>query len=133
MITAIDTNIIIDILEPDPDFGPSSKAAFQKCLLQGSVVACEVVWTETATAYGDRIPELMVILQQMGIRYSPMNQEAAIEAAKSWHAYRKEGGNRKRIVADFLIGAHATVQCDQLLSRDRGFYRKFFTSLQITS
>jgi len=130
MITAVDTNILIDILEPDPDFGPSSKAALKKCLLQGSVVACEVVWAETATAYGDKIPQLLDILQQMGIIYSPMSQEVAIGAAKSWHAYRERGGSKKKIVADFLIGAHASVQCDQLLSRDRGFYRKFFTSLK---
>ena len=133
MITAVDTNILIDVLEPDLKFGPASKAALKKCLLKGSVVACDVVWAETATAYGDKTQKLLEILHLMGVGYSPMSREAAIEAAKSWHNYREKGGSRKRIAADFLIGAHAAVQCDQLLSRDRGFYCKYFESLKLMS
>ena len=52
MISAVDTNILIDILEPDPTYGPASKEALKRSLLEGSVVACEVVWAEVAVAYG---------------------------------------------------------------------------------
>jgi hypothetical protein len=43
MITAVDTNILIDILDPDPQYGPASKEALQHCLHEGSIVACEMV------------------------------------------------------------------------------------------
>ena len=36
-----------------------------------------------------------------------------------------------RIPPDFLIGAHAQSKADILLSRDRGFYKKYFKSLKV--
>lgn len=133
MITAVDTNIIIDILEPDPVFGPDSKSALKKCLNQGAVVACEVVWAEAATAYGDVIEDLVAALHQIYIQFSAITLESSLKAAKYWNDYRKKEGGRKRIVADFLIGGHALVQCDRLLTRDRGFYGKFFHNLFVIS
>jgi predicted nucleic acid-binding protein len=133
MITGVDTNILVDILEPDPEHGPVSREALRRCLQEGSVVACEVVWAEVATAYGHGQEEVVTALRRIGIGYSPMEIEAALEAAKCWYRYRQRGRRRNRIAADFLIGGHALVQCDRLLTRDRGFYRSCFTSLRLES
>ena len=43
----------------------------------------------------------------------------------------QRGGNRSRTVADFLIGAHAMMQCDALVTRDAGFYRDYFKGLKV--
>jgi hypothetical protein len=131
VITAVDTNILIDILEPDPVHGMRSKEALKKCLQEGAVVACGVVWAEVATAYGNNPNELVEALRAMRIGFSAMSIEAALGAARSWHTYRRRGGGRDRIAADFLIGGHAAVQCDRLLTRDRGFYRTHFTHLTV--
>ncbi len=133
MITAVDTSILIDILEPDPVHGLRSKEALKKCLHEGAVVACDVVWAEVATAYGENQDELTDALRTMRIGFSAMSYEAALSAARSWHDYRRRGGGRDRIAADFLIGGHAAVQAERLLTRDLGFYREYFTGVAVVT
>lgn len=131
MITAVDTCILIDVLEADPVHGPASRDALRRCMHQGALQACEVVWAEVATAYAEKLDKLLDALEKLGVVFSPMDKGSALVAARSWHAYRKSGGGRDRIVADFLIGAHALNHCDRILTRDRGFYRKYFKKLDV--
>ena len=131
MITAIDTNILVDILEPDIVYGRSSLKLLKRSFQEGRVVACEVVWAEVATAYGESMAAVLDALSEAGIGFLPMNQPASVKAAECWKAYRQQGGGRNRIAADFLIGGHALVQCDRLLTRDMGFYRDYFEPLSI--
>ena len=133
MITAIDTNILVDIFEPDPVFGPSSKAALKRCLQEGSIVACAIVWAEVVTVYGEKKEEAVNAMNQMGVKYSAITLESALEAANCWYAFRKQNKARDRIAADFLIGGHAHIQSERLLTRDRGFYRNYFKLLKVIS
>lgn len=130
MITAIDTNILIDIFGADPKFGEKSSQAVRKCMQEGALSACEVVWVETATVFTDQ-NEFQQAMELLDIRFSPLTLEASLIAAQTWQQYRKAGGTRSRVVADFLIGAHALTSCARLLTRERGFFRKYFDSLLI--
>jgi hypothetical protein len=133
VITAIDTNILIDVFEPDPVFGLASKEALKRCLREGSVIACEVVWAEVMTAYSHKRNEAVEALRRIGVEYSAMTFEASLEAATCWSVFRRKSKVRDRIVADFLVGGHALVQSERLLTRDRGFYRTYFKPLKVVS
>jgi predicted nucleic acid-binding protein len=130
MITAVDTNVLLDVFGTDANFGLLSAEALRRCLSEGSLVASEVVWAEAASVFGvaARFQEAM---HKLPATFSPMTDAAALRAAEIWRRYRSAGGSRGRIVADFLIGAHALSAADRLLTRDRGFYRRHFAGLKI--
>lgn len=130
MITAIDTNVLLDVFGADAKFGEASARALRRCLGEGAIVACEVVWVEAAAAFSSAAP-FEEAMKTLGVGFSSVNERTVVAAARAWRGYRARGGKRERVVADFLIGAHAMEQCDRLLSRDRGFYRESFKGLKL--
>jgi predicted nucleic acid-binding protein len=65
------------------------------------------------------------------IMFDPFDRECADMAGALWREYRQRGGSRTRLIADFFIGAHAQRRGGRLITRDRGFYRRYFSTLQI--
>jgi hypothetical protein len=130
MVTAVDSSVLFDVLRADPRFGAASGRALRAASQSGALVACPVVWSEVRARFGDY--EIMAgAMAAAAVRFDPFDQECADLAGRLWGEYRRAGGPRERIIADFLIGAHAQLRCGRLLSRDRGFYRRYFTQLEV--
>jgi predicted nucleic acid-binding protein len=63
-----------------------------------------------------------------------MEVRSALRAGEMQRRYRQRlpaSAGAKRTVPDFLIGAHALLQCQGLITRDAGFFRDYFKGLRV--
>ena len=130
MITAIDTNVLLDILVPNEAFYRASEKSLQESAMAGALVICDIVYAELSIHFNQQ-DECDEFLESNEIRVQSLTREALFLASRIWREYRRNGGKRTRVLADFLVGAHAQKQATGLLSRDRGFYRSLFPSLGV--
>jgi predicted nucleic acid-binding protein len=155
MITSVDTNIILDVLIPGEPFGESSKMLLDHHLSKGNLIICEVVFAELAAGFSSR-EELESFLSDTGMKIVCSNEESLFLAGSRWASYARKNAGKKflcgkcgnaveatcpkctamltkrlHVLADFLIGTHALVHADCILSRDLGVYKTYFKDLKV--
>jgi hypothetical protein len=124
----VDTNILLDVIGADAQFGERSKNCLARCAIDGILVINPVIYAEVGANISS-IEELDELLPRSLFRRDPMPWEASYLAGRALHRYRSRGGSRNRVLADFLIGAHATVTGMNLITRDSGYARYFEVSI----
>lgn len=133
---AVDTSVLVDYIGDGP-LAEAAEDALRAALSVGPVVACEVVVSEVVAGLGHS-DVVMETLEAVGIGYAPLELRAAVRAGEMQRRYRerlRRGTEPRpaqpRTVPDFLIGAHALLQCQGLITRDAGFFRDHFKGLKL--
>ncbi|KAF0176539.1 MAG: PIN domain-containing protein [Hyphomonadaceae bacterium] len=124
----VDTNVIIDVISADSAFYAKSSAAL-RTLMPGTAAIGPLVYAELAT--GTTKEDLDRALARLGLPLLSMSDRALYESGQAFAAYRKRGGTRERLLADFLIGAHALIDGTALLTRDPKRYQTAFPDLRV--
>lgn len=127
---AIDSSVIIDLLANDARTAEGAEASLRQSLTNGPVVVCDVVLAEVTTALRDGA-EALGVLEEMGIAFLAVEARSAVRAGEMQRRYRQRGGLRQRTVPDFIVGAHALLQCSALITRDASFFRDYFKGLKL--
>jgi hypothetical protein len=129
MKTALDSSVILDVLTDDPKWASLSEAALQKASATGTLIVGECVLAEITPALPSGM--LSSFLSDWGIRYLPSTAECAEKAGEMFRTYLQRRSDVRRVLPDFLIGAHALHHAGRLLARDRGYYRDYFSDLTL--
>jgi predicted nucleic acid-binding protein len=132
---AVDSSVLIDLLG-DAARAETAEVSIRQALARGRVVVCDVALSEIVAGLGYGA-ELIDTLEEAGIAYSAIESRAAARAGEMQRRYRQRLKSEGRAPAsprtmpDFLIGAHAMLQCRGLISRDAGFFRDYFKGLKV--
>jgi predicted nucleic acid-binding protein len=137
---AIDSSLLIDFVGHDERAAAAADAALRQALASGPVVVCEVVVAELVAGLGDGAA-VMEALDELGIEFSALEQRAAVRAGEMQRRYAQRRAAAAvaapaheawpRTMPDFLVGAHALLQCQGLISTDVGFFRDYFKGLRV--
>ena len=132
---AIDSSVLIDLLGEDAMAG-AAEVCVRDALARGPVVLCDVVVSEITAGLGHGA-DIMDVVEEMGMRYLPVERKAAIRAGEMQRRYKQrvrsleKDASGLRTVPDFIVGAHALLQCSALITRDAGFFRDYFKGLKV--
>ncbi len=132
---AIDSSVLIDLLGEDAR-ADSAEACLRDALVAGPVVLCDVVVSEITAGLGHGA-QIMDVVEEMGMSYSPVERRSAIRAGEMQRRYKERlrslglSAPAARTVPDFIVGAHALLQCGALITRDAGFFRDYFKGLKV--
>jgi len=156
MTVAIDTNILFDILLPDQKYLERSLTLLTQYGKKHQLVISEVIYSELASQFADE-ELLQDFLNNTDIRLINSGPEALWISSQAWKAYTNNRtkeflcntcGNmqtlkcekcaaliigRQYVISDFLIGGHALFHAGTLITRDGGYYQRYFPELVIIS
>ena len=126
----VDTNVLIDVLEDDPAWADWSIAQLRAQSQVHALAINPVIYAELSLAF-DSVEALDAAVTGMALELAELPRPALFLAGKAFVRYRREGGTRHNVLADFFIGAHAAVQGWPLLTRDVRRYRNHFPTIRL--
>lgn len=126
----VDSNVILDILDPDPVWRAWSSGQLRKQSLLHEMAINPIVYSEISVSFATP-SSLDKKLEELGISVLNLPRRAAFLAGKAHLQYRRRGGVKSNVLADFFIGAHAAVLGCPLLTRDTRCYAAYFPSVSL--
>lgn len=126
----VDTNVLIDVLEDDPEWADWSIAQLRAQSRAHALAINPVIYAELSLTFST-VEKLDAAVDNMGLKVVEISRPALFLAGKAFAQYRRKGGKKSSVPADFFIGAHAAVMGGPLLTRDTRHYQAYFPKLKL--
>ena len=137
MTTAVDTNVVIALWDKDSALSLAAQTALDMAFNRGTLVAAAPVFAELIAAPGRSETFVSSFFEETGIGVDwELPEQVWRLAGRAFQAYaerrrKQRDAGARRILADFVIGAHASANGCRLLTLDDRLYRSSFPTLAI--
>lgn len=125
---AVDAPVLVELLA-DGAHADAVEASLRQALVAGRVVVCDAALAQVCAALRNGA-EALTALEEMGVHYSAIEPKSALRAGEMQRRQRQRAAEPRQI-SDFLVGAHALLQCDALITFDATFHRDYFKGLKL--
>jgi predicted nucleic acid-binding protein len=129
-VLLVDTNVLVDVLEDEPKWADWSVRQLRAQSQVHELVINPVIYSELSLTF-DSVKALDEAIESMGLTLQELPRPALFLAGKAFVKYRRGGGSKGNVLADFFIGAHAAVLSCSILTRDARRYRNYFPTVQL--
>ncbi len=136
MRTALDTNVLSALWSREP-LGATVARQLGQAKQSGALLVSAVVYAELL-AYPNATEDFVNdFVEQTGITVDfHLDKLAWIEAGRRFarYAHRRRRSSHpegKRVLADFLVGSHALMHADRLMTLDPSRYKRDFPELRL--
>ena len=137
MTVALDTNVIVALWDAADALHPVARRALEEVSSREALVMCGVVYAELIGAPGRTEAFVDRFCEEAGIAVEwELEERIWRRAGVAFQGYatrrkKQSGAEPRRLLADFLIGAHALENGYKLLTLDGGMYRRAFPGLRL--
>ena len=126
----VDTNVLVDVLENDPDWVDWSIGQLRAQAKVHRLAINPIIYAELSLTFST-VEALDRVIDRLGLAVIELPRPALFLAGKAFVRYRRQGGTKDNVLADFFIGAHAAVSGHRLLTRDTRRYAAYFPGVTL--
>ncbi|WP_260293317.1 type II toxin-antitoxin system VapC family toxin [Sedimenticola hydrogenitrophicus] len=126
----VDTSVLVDVLEDDPKWADWSISQLRAHSKIHRLAINPIIYSELSLTFST-VEALDQTIEELGLALIELPRPALFLAGKAFVRYRRQGGAKGNVLADFFIGAHAAVANYSLLTRDTRRFSTYFPSLTL--
>jgi predicted nucleic acid-binding protein len=126
----VDTNVLVDVLEDDPEWADWSIGQLRAQSKIHRLAINPIIYSELSLTFST-VEALDRAVDDLSLAVIEIPRPALFLAGKAFVRYRRQGGAKQNVLADFFIGAQAAVSRYPILTRDTRRYSTYFSGVNL--
>jgi predicted nucleic acid-binding protein len=126
----VDTNVVVDVWQDHAEWFGWSAAQLRAQSQVHQLAINPIIYAELSLNY-ESMEKLDARVNALKLTLLELPRAALFVAGQAFRRYRRAGGTKSGVLADFFIGAHAAVLGCAILTRDARRYRSYFPTVEL--